>query len=173
MESLKDFTKDVLLEMLTDRGYGKFKELDHETIVAEMDTRESIAVKFIEQDKVSVERVRRLIQWVSKENFTSCIMIFTNHASSQVKTFLKNSEIDVNIEIFDRNELGFNVSKHILVPKHTLLNEYDRNGLSKLYGLKNLPQIKIADPVSKYYGAKKGDIFHIDRKIGMTYRLVV
>ena len=174
MTSLKEFTTPVLLEMLKDRGYTEVEE-DYDGLVGSNNSRgfDDIIVSFVDQEKVSVEIVRQIAKMVQDDNFTRCMLVFINQPSPQVKTFLNDSELNINVELFGKFDLGFNVTKHILVPKHTLLQDDERKAIGKLYGFKNIPQIKLNDPLSKYYGAKRGDIFHITRKIGMTYRIVV
>ncbi len=72
------------------------------------------------------------------------------------------------------------VSKHVLVPEHTIMNKKEIEELRKEYklDLKQLPKIKITDPVVKLIGADVGDVLKIKR-ISQTmgeslyYRFVV
>jgi DNA-directed RNA polymerase I, II, and III subunit RPABC1 len=84
-------------------------------------------------------------------------------------------------------ELMFNITKHMLVPKHILLTQQERRELllelnKKNNSLKLIPKIYDTDPISKYYGAKVGQIFKIMReslfddviaKKSIFYRVVV
>jgi DNA-directed RNA polymerase subunit H (RpoH/RPB5) len=68
------------------------------------------------------------------------------------------------IEVFDIKELQFNISRHVLVPKHEKID----NGHSILsqYNLSNptqLPIILHTDPMAKYLGLKPGDYVKITR----------
>lgn len=81
-----------------------------------------------------------------------------------------------NIEAFPVNKLTYNVVRHELTPKHTLLNEeekkavYDRYNASKLM----LAKISIDDPVNLYFNGRPGDVYKIDRKgYKPAYRVVV
>ncbi len=72
------------------------------------------------------------------------------------------------------------ISKHKLVPKHTILNEKEREELLKKYriNLNQLPRILTSDPMVKKLDAKVGDIIKIERNsptAGKTtyYRVVV
>lgn len=71
------------------------------------------------------------------------------------------------------------VSKHILVPKHEILNEKEKEELIKRYGsIKNFPRIYTTDPQVKLLNAKPGDIIKITRYNEITgeyvhYRVVV
>ena len=85
-----------------------------------------------------------------------------------------------NVEIFWYKSLTFNPTRHILVPKHELLNPIEKDELKKIYMLNrmtNLPTIRLSDPIAKYYGMREGDVCRITRhnpNIGKSilYRLV-
>jgi len=84
-----------------------------------------------------------------------------------------------NIEIFLKKNMIFNITHHILVPKHTILSiEEEKELLDKYSTTKSkLPKIFKSDPITKYYGAKPDQIFKILRKspeVGESvyYRLV-
>lgn len=58
------------------------------------------------------------------------------------------------------------ILKHELVPKHTILNEKEREELFKKYGItiKQLPRILGSDPVIKVLNGQPGDVIKIVRK---------
>ena len=68
---------------------------------------------------------------------------------------------------------------HVLVPKHEILSEEEKEALLKKYGIKekHLPKILTTDPVVKEIGAKPGDVLKITRefrgKKSVYYRIVV
>lgn len=71
------------------------------------------------------------------------------------------------------------ITKHVLVPEHTIMTSDEIEELFKKYSIKkiNLPKISVRDPVVKYIGAKEGDIIKIVRKshtagISVYYRYV-
>ena len=82
---------------------------------------------------------------------------------------------DLIIELFQEEELQYNITKHYLVPKHEL--SYPKGTkISKdfkdKYGDK-FPVLLKTDPVARFYGYNKGDIIKITRKGGyVTYRFV-
>ena len=59
----------------------------------------------------------------------------------------------------------FDVTKHILVPKHTKLLEKEKKELLEKYGVKvnQLPQIKLDDPAIQNISLKAGDVVKIER----------
>ena len=73
----------------------------------------------------------------------------------------------------------FDIQKHKLVPKHEIMTEEE---ISKEfsdvdYKFKDLPKIKVNDPVAVSIGAKPGDILRITRESQtagefVTYRIV-
>lgn len=77
------------------------------------------------------------------------------------------SASSVNIEIHPINRLQFNITKHILVPKHEVIKDKDEiDNVLKMYRLETkskLPIILKSDPVAKYFGLKPGEIVKITR----------
>ncbi|WP_294005863.1 DNA-directed RNA polymerase subunit H [uncultured Methanobrevibacter sp.] len=78
-----------------------------------------------------------------------------------------------------KSETKFNIQKHMLVPKHEIMTEEEISSeFSDVdYDFKNLPKIKVYDPVVLAIGARKGDILRITREsqtagVFVTYRIV-
>ena len=72
------------------------------------------------------------------------------------------------------------ISKHRLVPKHTILSEKDKEELLSRYNinLNQLPRILTSDPQVKVLDAKIGDVIKIERESETAerstyYRVVV
>ena len=72
------------------------------------------------------------------------------------------------------------ISKHKLGPKHTILNDKDKDTLLRKYkiNLNQLPRLLTSDPMVKKLNAKVGDVVKIERAsstAGQTvyYRVVV
>jgi len=79
------------------------------------------------------------------------------------------------VQYFYLDTLTFNVTHHSMVPAHKILSKEETNNLVKsLYitGISKLPKINKTDPISKYYGIKKGEVFRITRPsetVGVYY----
>jgi DNA-directed RNA polymerase subunit H (RpoH/RPB5) len=77
------------------------------------------------------------------------------------------STLKLNLQVFDIKNLQYNVSKHILVPKHELVtDEEDIKTLIQNLSLKSkfqLPLILKTDAMAKYLGLKNGDVVRITR----------
>lgn len=74
---------------------------------------------------------------------------------------------DVDQQSFALQDLQFNISKHILVPKHELIaDDKEITEILTNYQLKSktqLPLILNTDPMAKYFNAKPGNIMKITR----------
>ena len=73
------------------------------------------------------------------------------------------------------------LTKHILVPKHILFSEKEKEEVIKKYGIYKLnqfPKILKTDPIIQILGAKEGDLIKIIRrdssgKESIYYRVVI
>jgi DNA-directed RNA polymerase subunit H (RpoH/RPB5) len=64
--------------------------------------------------------------------------------------------------------LQYNVIDHILVPKHTKVEDSTLDIYKR-----NLPSLLTTDPICRYYNFQPGDIIKISRSIGgIDYRVV-
>lgn len=59
----------------------------------------------------------------------------------------------------------FDVTKHVLVPKHTKISEKERKELFEKFDIdeSNLPRIKRSDPAIAHLDVKEGDIVKVIR----------
>jgi len=74
-----------------------------------------------------------------------------------------------------KEEKGFDLMKHVLVPKHIIVSEREKEEVIRKYGpLKYFPKISIRDPVIRQIGAKPGDLIRIERPDSIIpyYRVV-
>ena len=87
-----------------------------------------------------------------------------------------------HIQIFNYSDLLFNKIDHVFVPKHVLIKDSNEiQTLIQQYKLNSkwrFPVVLKSDPISKYYNAKRGDIFKVTRvsynaSTYVTYRCVV
>ena len=74
----------------------------------------------------------------------------------------------------------FDVSKHVLVPKHAKLNDKEKKEPFEQYvaDLRDLPRVYKDDPAIQKLGVKEGDVIKITRKSAtageaLFYRRVV
>ncbi len=64
-----------------------------------------------------------------------------------------------------KKSITFDVSTHMLVPKHTKLNQKEKKELFEKYGIlfRNLPKISVNDPAIRTLNLKEGDVVKIER----------
>ena len=102
---------------------------------------------------------------------------------TQITSVTKKNMAEITpfrIEVFDQRTLLFNITKHEMVPKHSIITKEDKAALLKKYRINDsqLPKIMVDDPVARYYGARKGDVIKIIRPSDtagryVTYRVTV
>lgn len=75
-------------------------------------------------------------------------------------------EIKYKLQIFNINELQFNISKHKLVPKHEIIDDNSIKDIISYYNLKSITQLPVilkSDPMAKYLNLKLGEVVKITR----------
>jgi DNA-directed RNA polymerase I, II, and III subunit RPABC1 len=99
------------------------------------------------------------------DEYTLILLIVREKVSQNNLKFIHSLKLPV--QIFDIKELQFNITNHILVPKHDLINdENEVKSIIDKYNLKTkfqLPHILKNDPMSKYLGLKSGDVIKVSR----------
>lgn len=183
----------TILEMLRDRGYVVLDseedlKMDRETFgrafIAASGSRESLTmlkqkaddpsdqiyVFFPEEAKgkaLGVKPIAMKAERMEKDTVYRSIVVLqtglTPHAKQAVERLSVGQRF--RMEIFFENELLVNITQHVLVPKHELLSDEDKNALLKRYKLKEsqLPRIQRSDPIARYYGLVQGDVVKITR----------
>lgn len=131
-----------------------------------------IIVKYLLNNKIRLSNINTLIANMldSKINDGDSLIVITNDK-------IINESLDENIEniyqkrnifiqVFWIDTLLFDITKHTLVPQHEIVGESEKESLLSKYELdkySQLPLIMRGDPVAKFYGGKKGDVFKITR----------
>lgn len=118
-----------------------------------------------------------LISSYDDPNIILILVLKEKENSAVSKELLKDTY--KNVEVFLRKNLVFNITHHVLVPKHSILTkEEEKELLDKYYTTKGkLPKLAKTDPIAKYYGMKPEQVCKIIRKspeVGeyIYYRLV-
>jgi DNA-directed RNA polymerase subunit H (RpoH/RPB5) len=121
---------------------------------------------------VSTDQVKAGIQlWKNSfESSNKCIFVCPGKLSPDAK-----KEVSIpNLITLSHEFLFFPIGRHIMVPPHKALtkNECEMFELSRKLLACQLPQIKISDPVSLYYGFELGSIIKISRPGWEVHRVV-
>ena len=175
--------RHTIIEMLEDRGYSIPKEYleinfdtfrhlytmkNYDIICSHSNNQNKIYVKFIHQIKIKPNSIREFIDNIYKENLDSndqLIFVLKIKPNNSILKIPKEKDYK-NVEIKWLSRLQFNITKHELVPSHTLVSDEELNQLRETYNLTNLsqlPKMSKDDPISKYYNYKVGQVCKIER----------
>jgi DNA-directed RNA polymerase subunit H (RpoH/RPB5) len=132
--------------------------------------------------QVSVDVVNDFVKVATEGNITDAILILDGPMSNKGLDIIKditnvnwqddrhgrNTDQDItniNLQIFQDDELTYNPTKHVKVSRHILLSKEE--AIIKMRQMKTdisrLPTMSVDCPISKYYGWKIGDLIKIER----------
>ncbi|KAI7164875.1 RPB5 subunit of DNA-directed RNA polymerase [Hortaea werneckii] len=125
----------------------------------------TIHVEFVNDPSIGIKHLKAFAQLLHEKNFMTGIFV-TAAAPTTSAMKIVPSVLPTVIEVFREEDLLVNISRHELVPKHTLLSAEDKKRLLERYRLKEtqLPRIRMDDPMAKYLGLRRGQVVKIIRK---------
>ena len=168
-------------EMLTDRNVLDENELQVLSSIGQNELKSFSANKSI--FNIDINSKVRIIYYlgkfkiadykpfIEKSDFDLYIVVMgekltTNNIKS-ITEFEKKLEKPISTQVFELKEIVFNITKHILVPQHTVISDEEEiNSIVEKYNLKNrlhLPLMLKTDPIAKYYDVKPGQLVKIYR----------
>ena len=164
--------KNTLFEMFEQRSYVDIKQ-DEQYIYAKDTENQTIRVKLDIVQKLNVAEMNSIVNELQKDNIFHCIVIFEGTPTPAVKNLISTlPELNINIELFHVENLLFNITKHVLVPKHEKIDKEQQKEFKKKFGI-NIPTLLKSDPITRFYNFKKGDIIRVTRNNGfISYRIV-
>lgn len=154
-------------EMCIDRGYNILYEKEQEIVT------DKCYIIFTGDIKININYIKDLTRLMTEQNIEHVIVIYNGNITMNTQN-INDIKLLYNIEFFSEKSFMYNVTKHVLVPKHEkLIRNTDEYKLI-LKDKNNLPHIFEIDPICKYYNFKQGDLLKITRKNNIiAYRLVV
>ena len=175
--------KTTLYEMLKDRNDKYvFKEINDNILLAYHEN-DIILIYNCQENKSGVKTITKLQQLVNEHKSSHVIFIYKHSITIFAKNAIKefSETYNIHIEMFFVNELMFNVTKHILVPKHEILSDKEKQETMmclRCKDIKKFPQMLTTDPVARYFNMKKGQLVRITRPSEtsgkyISYRVVV
>jgi DNA-directed RNA polymerase subunit H (RpoH/RPB5) len=180
-------TQIILLnisKMLKDRGmikdythfFNQIKSIGENLEVNINYENNNIAIKIIYNSINTIKDSNDIENFLDKYNKYQKFIVI----SSITKKGYKQFEDYKNTQVFQEIELMVNILEHDLQPKFRILNKLEYDEYFKTFDNKKreMPRIVDSDPVSRYFGAKIGDIFEIVRPSvttgeSISYRIVV
>ena len=180
--------RQVVLDMLKVRKYkipesevdiNGFMEAEEYLTHKIYDESEKIYIFFPTMPKVGVTTIRQYIQEMEENNVPQSIIV----VKETITAFAKQVFVEAKpliIDYFKESELQMNILNHVLVPKHEILSDEQKEELLKMYKCKEVQLQKMlsSDPVARFFGARRGQVFKITRTSETSgsyenYRVVV
>jgi DNA-directed RNA polymerase subunit H (RpoH/RPB5) len=131
---------------------------------------------------IGVKHIRHYVDRSKVDNIHHIILVVENDVTTFGKKeidIFRTSKPSIKIEIFKYADLQIDVTMHVLVPKHRLLSEEEKNLVLKEYSAepRMFPKLSIDDPQSKFYGFEKHNMIEITNYsetggIYVKYRIV-
>lgn len=165
---------DTCLEMIQQRGY-KILDTDEDRILAMKPNKTQMCVFITTACKFNVESIQEFISMMHKMSIKHSIIVYRETATHVAKKIIEESK-DMDIELFHVDDLQYNITKHYLVPEHTIAFRKGTTGYNdfkKKFNADKFPTLLSSDPVARFYHYSKGDIIRVKRVDGyITYRIV-
>ena len=153
--------------MLHARGYVVTEHPDDPSILIDGT---KIAALTTPISKLNTDRVKELVGTMNSLKTKHAIAVYDS-ITPQARSMTKNPG-DLRIEIFHSSQLGFNITKSNLVPKHERMSPAEASDFKKRYTSK-WGTLTYSDPISRFYNFSRGDVIKITRRNGIiAYRIV-
>lgn len=143
------------------------------------DPNDRIFVFFPDEEKVDVKALVQYADKMKGEKVKRAIVVVGQDVSSFAKKALAEASKEFSMEVFKERELVVDITEHELVPKHEVLSTEEKEQLMVRYNLRDsqLPRMYLTDPITKYFGLKRGEVVKIIRSSEtagryVTYRIV-
>lgn len=150
---------------------NEHKQLD--MFLTAPETNEKVYVKYHDKKALKKEKIYEYVedlfeveQLLGKKD--QLIIIIDSNVNDTIVNELKQiyNTQKYFITVFNIEELMFNILNHVLVPKHRILSEEEKQEFYKKYKIltdSQLPEISRFDPVSKVIGLRPGQVCEILR----------
>jgi DNA-directed RNA polymerase subunit H (RpoH/RPB5) len=161
IEMLKDRKMDVSQINQTAVANGLFQSsLSNVSFKIQI---ENISIIYYLNTKFKLSEMRKILGDNIDTDLMYIFIVNDKISLSNMKSF---NGLLINFQIFHIKELQFNITKHILVPKHEKINDQEIQEILTTFSLKTkfqLPLILKSDPMSRYLGLKGGDVVRVTR----------
>ena len=167
-----DKARQTCTEMFSQRGYEILEETEEQIIAAKQDDTQVMAF-FFKGDKFNVKNIQSYIGVMNELGIYHAIVIYENGVTSFTKKVVEQSS-EMEFELFSKDDLQYNITKHILQPEFEKLDPEESEEFKKKYGLK-FAVLRKDDPIVKFYNYKRGDVIRVTRgkkEKYITYRIV-
>lgn len=159
-----------VLKMLERRGLidswsDHFKKISADTtgktsFNIEVKDKKNYSIYLVNAKLTSIIQGTPLDEYLSNNLDIHKIVVAKDVAKKVVKQIVSNY---TNAEFFFESEMMEDIPSKVFIPVHQLLSQEERNELLNKFSEQELARIFLTDMMSRYYGAKIGDIFRIIR----------
>ena len=164
-------SKIILTEMLLQRGYTAIDDEDKVPLIFSKEG-DLIGVFFHMNSKLNKKDFTLYLKIMNEHLLKHTIIVYSDSITSMMIRTIE-SNIDIDIELFSKNELQFNITKHILQPKYFISLSFEESNAFKLKYGSRFATIKTSDAISRFYNFKKGHVIEIEKQDGIVeYRIV-
>lgn len=161
-QSLDDFK-----QQFGDRpSNGRPQKSDLDILVANMnDTSDQMYVFFCDVAKAGIKPIKSYLQRMETDGVSRAVIVVQEGMTPSAKQALTDVAPRYILQMFTEAEMLVNITEHKLVPKHVILTSQEKQDLLTKYKVtdKQLPKLKMNDPVARYYGLKRGQVVKIVR----------
>jgi DNA-directed RNA polymerase beta' subunit len=159
-------------QMMADREFTTECEEIDATLAIWRDDTKVVIVYYPFEEKINKEILVRYISHVSTYSSTEGILIYNDEITAHVGNLLLENMIP--LQTFKAHQLFTNITLHVDVPKHTLVDIDEYNEVISKYGAKGLKKICNYDPVVRYHNWKVGSLIRIEgENMPLDYRLII
>jgi len=116
---------------------------------------------FPTQGTVGVQMINQVKKAMTDIKVEKGIIVSSGRYTQAAKTNARKRGIELIPRIFP----SFNIYEHVLVPKHEIATQEERERVLSEYRVQpyQLPRLKASDPAAKAIGAKPGDVVKVTR----------
>lgn len=160
-ETIEERKAQILMRL---RGYKlvrRKKQKEGSIFLVKTAEGKSLIFCWPSQGTVGVQVINQLKKLMKDEGTERAIIVTSGRFTQAAKTHAGKRGIELIPRLFP----AFNIFEHVLVPKHEIVGEEEREKLLAQYRVQpyQLPKIKASDPAAKVIDAKPGDIVRITR----------
>ena len=200
VKKLEEYTVEEMVILLEQHKKGSFEVSSNlsalDIIVENSSTKRKLVIKYRLDNKfkkvksllTQIDEIYNLYELTKNDCLIIMnldILLFRDEANKNSNKALEafiNEQYNAGkfVQFFGLENFLFNISKHIYVPKHTIVPKADVVDIIADFNtkLENMPKIYREDPMAKYIGARPGDLVKIKGYIETTgfidkYRLCI
>jgi DNA-directed RNA polymerase I, II, and III subunit RPABC1 len=169
-KEINSIIMENVLKMLERRGLidswsDNLKKIEADTtgktiFDIEVKDKKKYSIYLVNAKLTSIVQGTPLDEYLSNNIDIHKIVVAKDVAKKVVKQIVSDY---TNAEFFFESEMMEDIPSKVFIPVHNLINQEEKNELLSKFSEQELARIFVTDMMSRYYGAKIGDIFRIVR----------